>query len=173
MINGYEPTTNQRYRLIDLDLQFTGLNPNLVAPAAEGYTFDQEQDYLDLIYDIGSLPVEWLSFTGEWQGKAAELNWQTGSETGSDHFAVERRNLAGTWEDIGTVAAAGTSIRTRDYGFLDETPGPTNPVLYRLRQVDLDGSFTHSAIVALRRTDRAKAWVCILTRRPTTYLFPD
>lgn len=151
LINGYEPVDNQRYRLIDLDLQFTQSGFTTEAPN-ENWTYDREQNYVDVIFDATSLPVEWLGFTGQWTGKSAQLDWQTATEVGSDYFDVERQNEAGSWDAIGQVQAAGESLTPNSYDFLDADPGPTNPVLYRLRQVDFDGAFTYSDIVSLNRS---------------------
>ena len=150
LVNGYAPTTGQVYRLIDVDNQFASAGFMAVTPSGD-WTYDIEQNYVDIIFDATSLPVEWLSFTGRWAGKAAQLDWVTGTESGSSHFEVERQNAAGAWQNIGRVEAAVESLSPRDYAFLDETPGPTNPVLYRLRQMDLDGGESYSTIVSLQR----------------------
>lgn len=151
LAGGYEPLTNQRYRLIDLDDQFSSAGFSATAPN-DNWSYDVEQNYVDVIFDATSLPVEWLGFTGQWTGKAAQLDWETATEIGSDYFDVERQNPAGSWDAIGQVRAAGESITPKAYEFLDTDPGPTNPILYRLRQVDLDGAFTYSEIVSLARS---------------------
>lgn len=121
-----------------------------------------ELDYmptaLDLVYNE-TLPVTWLSFSGESVGKRIDLYWATASEDNSDFFAVERQTATDSWQEIGRVAAAGNSQTPRQYTFPDDAPGPTNPVHYRLRQVDLDGRFDYSAVVVVRRPDFAEGLV--------------
>lgn len=117
----------------------------------EDWEYSFQDDVLKITYAPGALPVEWLDFTGQWLGKQAQLNWQTASERGSSHFDVERRNEAGNWLKVGEVAARGETTSTNSYDFLDVNPGPTNPILYRLRQVDQDGDFSYSSIVSLER----------------------
>jgi len=150
LVDGYAPTSEQTYRLIELDDQFTEAGFTTTAPSNE-WTYDIEQNYVDVLYAEGALPLEWLSFTGQWRGKTSQLNWATANEVNTRHFDVERQDPAGNWTAIGQVAAAGTSPTPNSYEFLDADPGPTNPILYRLRQVDLDGTFAYSDIVALTR----------------------
>ncbi len=113
-----------------------------------------ELDYtptaVDLVYNE-ALPVTWLSFTGEAAGKRIDLYWATAAEDNTDFFAVERQTVSGDWQTIGRVDAAGTARNTSHYTFPDDAPGPTNPVHYRLRQVDLAGRFDYSAVVVVRR----------------------
>lgn len=80
-----------------------------------------------------------------------QVEWSTASETNSDRFVVERSANGRDFLPIGSVPAAGWSLSRQEYGLLDEAP-LSGPNYYRLRQVDLDGTFTHShAVVALVR----------------------
>lgn len=92
------------------------------------------------------LPVEWHYFRGEARGKSSLLTWATATETLTDRFGVERLGPTGEWSEIGSVEATGNGT---EYQFLDADPGPTSPVLYRLRQIDLDGSFVYSNIASV------------------------
>lgn len=97
-----------------------------------------------------ALPVELSSFTAEPFGKAAaKLTWATASESGSDHFLVER-SLAGiSFEPVGRVAAAGESNVAKLYDFTDASLA-TGTYYYRLRQVDQDGTFAFSEVREVR-----------------------
>ena len=150
LVDGYEPTDDQRYRLLDIDDQFTTAGFSTAAPSPL-WIWDIEQNYVDVQFESGFLPVEWLRFTGRWAGKSAQLDWATATETGSGFFAVERQTPAGEWAEIGRVDAAGESVTARDYTFLDRETGTATSLLYRIRQVDLDGAFTYSDVVNLRR----------------------
>lgn len=85
-----------------------------------------------------TLPVELLSFTATAGPKTVTLNWATANEVANDRFVVERSRNAARWEQIGTVRATGRS--GADYTFTDELPLDGRSY-YRLRQIDLDGSF--------------------------------
>lgn len=95
------------------------------------------------------LPVELLSFTGEAQGPNNLLLWSTATEQNNDRFEVERSADAATWEPIAMVNGAGNSQNTLQYHTLDADPFQL--AYYRLRQVDLDGSFIFSEVIAVQR----------------------
>ncbi|MBJ6107847.1 VCBS repeat-containing protein [Hymenobacter sp. BT523] len=100
------------------------------------------------------LPVELTSFTATAESPAAvRLAWATASEKNSAAFEVERSTDGFHFAAVGTVAAAGTSTSARHYAWLDaHLPAGVATLYYRLRQVDADGSASHSAVrtVALK-----------------------
>ena len=76
---------------------------------------------------------------------AVTVSWATASEQQSAYFVVERSaNPAAGFTAVGQVAAAGTSVSTRQYSLLDAAPAGT--LYYRLRQVDQDGRQALSAV---------------------------
>lgn len=96
---------------------------------------------------IIGLPVEWLGFSGERSGEAIDLSWKTATETNSWYFAVERYN--GTaFDSIGAVTAAGNSTQPLSYSFADYNAS-SGWNYYRLKQVDINGQYDYSAIVAV------------------------
>ena len=70
------------------------------------------------------------------------------SETGNDHFEVERSEDGNTFSRIGTVSGAGNSTALRQYQFNDASP-LRGISYYRLRQVDFDGGYTFSDVRAV------------------------
>lgn len=95
------------------------------------------------------LPVEWLSFDATPADKDVSLDWVTASERGNDYYEVERSiNEGRSFSAIGRVAAAGESADARSYNFIDESP-VTGRNTYRVRQVDVDGSFSYSDIITV------------------------
>lgn len=96
------------------------------------------------------LPVELLHFRAVCDGELPRLEWATATEHHSAAFVVERSTGSTGWMSIGALAAAGHSLQTVHYRFVDERP-PLAPVLYyRLRQQDTDGRTTIMPTVALR-----------------------
>ncbi|WP_273446909.1 lamin tail domain-containing protein [Neolewinella agarilytica] len=86
-----------------------------------------------------SLPLELLSFTAATASKTVELNWMTAYELDNDRFELERSADGAAWEWLGTIEA-GASV-SNSYQFVDDSPlNGTN--LYRLRQLDIDGTAT-------------------------------
>lgn len=95
-----------------------------------------------------SLPVEFLSFTGQPADKSVVLNWQTATETDSEKFEVEISRDGQRFQKIGEVAAEGTTTLQQDYSFLVNEPG-AGTAYYRLKQMDLDGAFAYSGIISI------------------------
>ncbi len=100
--------------------------------------------------DIGILPVELVYLQGEAMSSGNLIEWATASESNSDHFVVERGHDLDHFTDVGMVAAAGYSMSLLQYDLLDKD-APDGVSYYRLRMVDLDGSFSHSHTVAIQR----------------------
>lgn len=98
---------------------------------------------------LGVMPIKLISFTGTRDDKAVALNWVTGKEEGFDHFEVERASADLVFEKIAEVAGMGFNTNDEHaYAITDErAPNGTN--YYRLKSVDLDGSFEYSSIVAV------------------------
>jgi hypothetical protein len=93
------------------------------------------------------LPVEMTSFIGIAKGNNVQLTWKTATEVKSSTFEIERRTTS-DWKKIGERKAAGTSNAPREYTYTDnmENIGGSK-ILYRLKTVDNDGSFTYSSEV--------------------------
>ncbi|HLY71718.1 MAG TPA: T9SS type A sorting domain-containing protein, partial [Puia sp.] len=73
------------------------------------------------------------------------VSWSTEQEVNSSYFSVERSSNASDFTDIGTVAAKGNSATVSNYSYTDN--GAQNGVnYYRLKMVDLDGSFVYSQV---------------------------
>ncbi|MEZ4774089.1 MAG: BspA family leucine-rich repeat surface protein [Bacteroidia bacterium] len=96
--------------------------------------------------DCSVFPVEWLNFTAKPQSNTIRLDWGTANELNSDFFAIERSVDQKIWQTLGQVDAAGYSTNTQNYTYKDQQP-LTGKTYYRIRQVDLDGSFSTSKIV--------------------------
>lgn len=97
-------------------------------------------------------PVEWLSFTVELENGNGQLKWATASELNSFYFEIERSADGNSFEALDQVQAAGTTTETTHYDFLDQGVNQLGvpAVLYRLRQVDLDGQFEYSNLLELK-----------------------
>ena len=96
------------------------------------------------------LPVNITSFTGKnINNTYTELRWTTASETGNDYFDIERSSQGDNFAKIGTLKGAGTTALQQQYLFNDQDPAD-GINYYRLKQVDLDGHYTYSPVVAVR-----------------------
>lgn len=95
------------------------------------------------VVSCSPLPLDLLAFEAIAGIGKVDLEWLTGSESGTSHFAVERSRDAVHWNDLSTLPAAGISQELRSYAVTDHLP-LQGIAYYRLRKVDLDGSFVHS-----------------------------
>jgi len=92
------------------------------------------------------IPVELASFSASVADNNVILNWETASETNNHGFEIERRLKNQDWQTAGFVEGFGTSTVSHSYKFTDELikTGYTGRILYRLKQVDFDGSYKYS-----------------------------
>lgn len=104
----------------------------------------------DLITLTTVLPVELVAFEGESTTKGVALTWETATELNNKGFEIQRAAHKNTkeWENLGFVAGHGTTIHANFYTFLDKNP-IEGVNYYRLKQLDTDGAFTYSDIVAV------------------------
>lgn len=87
------------------------------------------------------IPVELYSFTSSIRGNSVTLNWSTATEKNNYGFEVER-NAGNSWDRIGFVHGNITSTTPSHY-FYNDNNLAVGMYSYRLRQIDLDGSFRY------------------------------
>ncbi|MCT4582633.1 MAG: T9SS type A sorting domain-containing protein [Flavobacteriales bacterium] len=120
----------------------------------------QQLDYL-----IVPLPVEILDFYATKTKKEVLLNWTTSSEINSSHFEIERAGNDLVFDFLEETSAAGNSSEELHYSLTD-----FNPIkglsYYRLKQVDLDGSFVYSKIIAVNFKHKKAAPSLIIYPNP-------
>ena len=94
-----------------------------------------------------ALPLKLLSFQGRAQANGVELVWNTADETNVWKFEVERSINEGSFSKVGEVRAL--NVAEGEYRWKDRaTTGGNNQ--YRLKMIDLDGSFVYSDILSLK-----------------------
>ena len=76
------------------------------------------------------------------------LNWETAAELNNDRFEIEWSEDGSSFIYIGEVAGNGTTDFRNAYRFIDDQPLP-GINYYRFRQVDYDGQFEYSPIIAV------------------------
>jgi hypothetical protein len=94
------------------------------------------------IYIYAVVPVELASFTATALENSVELNWITSSELNNSGFEIQRKTLGDNsqWTKIGFVDGNGTTTEPITYSFIDKNPA-RGINLYRLKQIDFDGSY--------------------------------
>ena len=73
------------------------------------------------------------------------MHWTTLSEFDNDYFTIERSGDAYHFETMDSIFSAGNSQTPMHYSALDQSPF-YGLSYYRLKQTDLDGQYTYSAI---------------------------
>jgi hypothetical protein len=97
-----------------------------------------------------ALPVTLADFRAQPDETAINLHWKTVAETNFSHYEIQRStHPASGFENVGTLKNQG-SATGGTYTFRDDQVSPGNWYYYRLRMVDLDGSFAYSRIIASR-----------------------
>jgi len=97
------------------------------------------------------LPVELSNFSAVIIGSSVKLNWRTETEVNNYGFEVERCALSAerqVWEKIGFVNGNGNSNSPKNYAFDDNNLVP-GKYSYRLKQIDSDGQFEYSKVIAV------------------------
>ena len=96
----------------------------------------------------GALPVSLVNFSGKHTSEGNLLSWETSSEINNNHFVIEKTFNGRNFEEIGQVLGNRTTALTNQYRFL-ETQIANGISYYRLKQVDLDGKYAYSSIIAI------------------------
>jgi hypothetical protein len=91
------------------------------------------------------LPVKIKTFTAKNVNDKVDLKWQTLSEINFSHYVLERKVGNDEFKEIGIVKTA-NSTSGSSYQFRDDFIS-FEPQYYRLKMVDLDGSFEYSWVV--------------------------
>jgi hypothetical protein len=100
------------------------------------------------------VPVELVSFSSFVDQNNVTLIWVTSTERNNLGFEIQRNTPLnpllrgeaegrGMWAKIGFVNGSGTTIKTHSYSFKDENLS-AGKYEYRLKQIDLDGTFNYS-----------------------------
>jgi hypothetical protein len=90
----------------------------------------------------GVVPVQMTSFAAEASGNSVILTWETATETNNKGFEVERKT-GSAFEKVVFIDGNGTTSEAKMYSYTDKLT-QNGTVVYRLKQIDFDGSFQYS-----------------------------
>lgn len=97
------------------------------------------------------IPVELSSFRANPSGNTIDLRWRTESELNNFGFEIQRKVNQLDWQNIGWVNGAGTTTSPKSYSFTDDISNiESTEFYYRLKQIDLNGSFTYSSEIFMK-----------------------
>lgn len=102
----------------------------------------------------GLLPVTYITFTATALADNVVLDWRTAMEENNARYEVERSRDGRTFEQIGVIEGAGTTLEEQAYRYVDASP-VAGVNYYRLKQVDYDGAYAYSAVVSAKVNAKA------------------
>ena len=136
-----------------IDYGLTGLPTTCLAIDSSGYVW--AGSHLDGVYrtEGRTIPVELASFSAVVNKNSLILSWITATEINNQGFEIQRSQKSkntgqNSWEIIGFVDGNGTTTEIKTYSFIDENVS-NGIYLYRLKQIDFDGSFEYSNVIEI------------------------
>ena len=101
-----------------------------------------------------TLPVELLSFSAIYKNEQTLLNWSSDHEVNFEKYIIERSSTGTDFIPVAEKKAAGNTGRN-NYELTDDLGSSTGNVFYyRLKMIDIDGKFTYSSIVIIKKDAR-------------------
>ncbi|MEM6771382.1 MAG: T9SS type A sorting domain-containing protein, partial [Bacteroidota bacterium] len=172
----YVPEIGDEFTIID-EVFFNNLTGTLVG-LPQGSTLTFNGVVLEVSYEtealrdqvilraIAILPLDLLSFTGQALDKTNLLSWITTNAEDFSHFEVQRSpNGRGPWSVLAEPVLQASGV----HEYVDEFPLTT--AYYRLKLIDLDGTFTYSEVVYLEQFSGANAGAMKVYPNPSTGRF--
>jgi len=96
---------------------------------------------------LTTLPIKLINFSAKYTKPNVALGWTTVQEHNFSHFIIEHSTDGSNFTQTAIVFGSGESDIKRDYTYTDkDMKGKGGIIYYRLKQVDIDGSFTYSSV---------------------------
>ena len=115
------------------------------------------QDLASNVFPSNStLPVTLLNFSAAYRNGVTALSWETENEVNFSHYEIERKSETGSdYVTIASKQANGNTGRSV-YSSSDNISSINDAVVYyRLKMVDVDGKFTYSNVIMVRKEKKA------------------
>ena len=93
------------------------------------------------------LSIELSQFSAECVEEGVLINWKTASEKNNAYFIIEKSKDGNLFIEVCKVEGAGNSSESLFYQCTDQSD-KNGLYFYRLKQVDFDGKFTYSDLIA-------------------------
>ncbi|MBX2840896.1 MAG: T9SS type A sorting domain-containing protein [Flammeovirgaceae bacterium] len=97
---------------------------------------------------INPLPIELVSFIGEFLDGNANLTWKTASELNNSGFELQRSWDGRDFETLTFIEGKGSSDRLNTYTYVDHNI--MGIAYYRLKQLDYNGKFAFSNVISVK-----------------------
>ncbi|MCZ6702641.1 MAG: PQQ-dependent sugar dehydrogenase, partial [Ignavibacteria bacterium] len=113
-----------------------------VDQSSELYVLTFNPDNIYMFFD--PLPVELVSFKGEYINSRVSITWETATEINNYGFDLERTVNSNGWNKIAFIPGKGNSNSPKYYNYTDTDLQSAGVFKYRLKQIDTDGSYDYS-----------------------------
>ncbi|MBS1567109.1 MAG: DUF1501 domain-containing protein [Bacteroidetes bacterium] len=120
------------------------------------------------IFNQLALPTKLLSFNGSWPSKPS-LQWVADNDTSIVRYEVERSATGSDFQKIGSVTARQLTGQ-QAYSFPD-SDAPASVYYYRLKMVDIPGTYQYSSVIMLRRNQQPQAIRIKVSPNPVSQWF--
>ena len=141
--NGWGPTDPSHWRVEIIDLTAYQTVPTMFKfIQTNGYGNGLFIDNVRILTDV--LPVELMSFNGKAEACDVSLNWTSATEENFDYYEIQRSRNPRDFSSIARVESEG-GIEQQYYEYRDKGIDTDN--YYRLKMVDIDGSYEYSKVV--------------------------
>ena len=131
------------YKTIGASFEFGGLVDG-ISPSTKTELMNKILEFFEVV-----VPVELVSFTILSNEENIILNWRTATELNNSGFDVERSQDGKEFIKLGFIQGHGTTTQQQDYTFVDNNITAMTKYYYRLKQVDIDGSFEYSQTIEI------------------------
>ncbi len=120
--------------------------------------------------ELPPLPVRLENLSAELNREGqAVLNWNTSAEDNFSKFEVEKSLSGDAWTPIGSVVSGGAIDGKGAYRFTDRERS-AGLTYYRLKMIDLDGTYEHSRIVSVKDSRRQSFVYHDMSRQTVTVM---
>ncbi len=92
----------------------------------------------------GVLPVTYTDITARQKGNDIEVHWKVEQQLNIKHYEIQKSADGRNFVKVGTQSVTGTNTSTYNWTDVNAVGGDN---YYRIRNVDLDGSFAYSKVV--------------------------
>jgi hypothetical protein len=166
MNSPFSTTFYYRVRIVDVDDQIENTRIESLPFIVDEPEDDDEGDEE---FEQPPLPVRLVSFQVKSEQNITQVRWETMEEINSNYFVIERSSDSKDWIEVGRVNGAGTSASQLRYAFDDnEQSNYAKTLYYRLKMVDLDGSFEYSRIESLSLNNQSASFTTSFYPNPVT-----
>lgn len=94
------------------------------------------------------LPIELIGISAQGMHDHIAVSWDVASEMNLSHYELERSEDGTLFELISNLPAVGTTTQMQTYGYNDSDVRTFQMYYYRVKSVDLDGSYDYTPTVS-------------------------